>query len=148
MHPALIGFDNVVRYLPTLERVLVQRPNLAGSAVRLPATELAARSAEQPGLQLIDVRNTAELAAGAVPGTRHIPVVALVTRMSELNRHASIVVYCASGYRSSIAASVLRAGGFTRVTELRGGFEAWSTVGLPIQHHHWVSVSTLVNKVI
>jgi rhodanese-related sulfurtransferase len=43
-----------------------------------------------------------------------------------------VVVYCAGGYRSSIAASVLRAQGFDDVSDLLGGFDAWSQAGCPV----------------
>lgn len=145
---ARIGFDNIAGYLPTIERVLAQRSELATSATRLSATELAAWSAEEPGLQIIDVRNAGELAAGVVPGARHIPVAALGARMCGLDPQAPTVVYCASGYRSSIAASVLRASSFAEVAELLGGFEAWSTAGLPTHDSQPSNASPLViNKV-
>lgn len=130
---ARIGFDSVAGYLPTIERVLAQRPDLATSAARLPATDLAAWSAEEQQLQIVDVRNPGELAAGVVPGARHIPLAVLADQLSELDATAPTIVYCASGYRSSIAASALRASGFATVTDLLGGFEAWSAAGLPIE---------------
>jgi len=133
---ARIGFDNVAGYLPAIERILAQRPDLASSAARLPATELAMWSAEEPGLQIIDVRNFGELHAGAIPGARHIPLAALVDRMDKLDATAPTVIYCASGYRSSIAASALRAAGFPTVADLLGGFDAWSTASLPVINPH------------
>ncbi|MDQ4103172.1 MAG: MBL fold metallo-hydrolase [Actinomycetota bacterium] len=129
---ARIGFDSVVGYVPRIERVLEQRPELAGSAARVPAIDLATWSAEEPELQILDVRNPGELAAGVVPGAQHIPLAALVARIGELDATAPTVVYCASGYRSSIAASALRAGGFATVADVLGGFEAWSAAGLPV----------------
>ncbi len=125
---ARIGFDNVAGYLPDVEQVLARRPDLARAAARLPAAELAAWSAEEPGLQIIDVRNPGELAAGVVPGAQHIPLAALVDRMAELDARAPTIVYCAGGYRSSIAASALRAGGFATVADVLGGFAAWSVI--------------------
>ncbi len=133
---ARIGFDNVAGYLPGIERVLAQRPDLAASATRLPATDLAAWSAEEPALQIVDVRNPGELDAGVVSGARHIALAALIYRMGELDATTPTVVYCASGYRSSIAASALRGNGFTTVADVLGGFEAWSAAGLPLANRH------------
>ncbi|MGH3751344.1 MAG: molybdopterin-dependent oxidoreductase [Pseudonocardiaceae bacterium] len=130
---ARIGFDNVAGYLPTIERALAQRPDLVTSAVRLSATALAAWSAEEPRLQIVDVRNPRELTAGVVPGARHIPLAALINRMDELDPTAPTAIYCASGYRSSIAASALRAAGFPTVADVLGGFGAWSAAGLPAE---------------
>ncbi|MGH8963972.1 MAG: rhodanese-like domain-containing protein, partial [Actinomycetes bacterium] len=107
-------------------------PELASSARRLTAADVAAWIAEDPELQIVDVRNPGELDAGAIPGARQIPLAAFIDRMGELDAAAPTVVYCASGYRSSIAASALRADGFTTVADVLGGFEAWSAAGLPI----------------
>ncbi len=130
---ARIGFDTVAGYLPTIERALAARPDLVTAAVRLPAPALAAWSAEEPRLQIVDVRNPGELAAGVVPCARHIPLAALISRMDELAPTAPTVIYCASGYRSSVAASALRAAGFPTVADLLGGFTAWSAAGLPTE---------------
>jgi DMSO/TMAO reductase YedYZ molybdopterin-dependent catalytic subunit len=62
-----------------------------------------------------------------VPRAKHIPLAALLNRMSELDATAPIAVYCASGYRSSIAAAALRAAGFPVVADVLGGFAAWSS---------------------
>ncbi|HEY6424185.1 MAG TPA: MBL fold metallo-hydrolase [Pseudonocardiaceae bacterium] len=124
---ARIGFDDVVGYLPAIERVLAQHPDLAASASRLPATDLVAWSAQEPGTQILDVRNPGELAAGVIPGGQHIPLATLIDRVGELEPAAPTVVYCASGYRSSIAASALRAAGFSTVADLLGGFGAWES---------------------
>ena len=80
----------------------------------------------QPDLQLVDVRDTAELAGGTIPGNRPIPLAALTASLEALDLDVPVVVYCASGYRSSIAASVLSAGGFDDVSDLLGGYGAWA----------------------
>ncbi|MDQ3906534.1 MAG: rhodanese-like domain-containing protein [Actinomycetota bacterium] len=129
---ARIGFDQVAGYLPTVESVLAQYPQYASTAARLPVTELATWLAEEPRLQLVDVRNPGEVATGVLPAARHIPLAALIERIGELDPVAPTVVYCASGYRSSIAASALRAGGIAVVADLLGGFNAWSASGLPV----------------
>ena len=56
----------------------------------------------------------------------------LVPRLDELDRDAPTVVYCAGGYRSSTAASVLRAAGFADVSDLLGGWSGWVRAGLPV----------------
>ena len=74
----------------------------------------------------LDVRDTAELAGGSIPGNRPIPLAALNASLEALDPDRPVVVYCASGYRSSIAASVLSAGGFGDVSDLLGGYGAWA----------------------
>ena len=54
--------------------------------------------------------------------------------MEELARERPLVVYCSGGYRSAIAASILRANGFERVGDLAGGLAAWDSAGLASVH--------------
>ena len=129
---ARIGFDRVVGHLPDVEQVLAERPELAQAAMRLAAADLGSWRADEPDLQVVDVRNPGEQEAGVVPGAHRIPVAQLLDRMGELNRTRPTVVYCAGGYRSSTAASVLRAHGFSPVADIMGGFGAWAAAGLPV----------------
>jgi hydroxyacylglutathione hydrolase len=64
----------------------------------------------------------------------HVPLTRLVERIDTLPRDRPILIHCAGGYRSAIAASVLQRGGFTRVSELAGGFSAWERAALPVAH--------------
>jgi glyoxylase-like metal-dependent hydrolase (beta-lactamase superfamily II)/rhodanese-related sulfurtransferase len=116
-----IGFDGVVGAVSEIERVLVDRPELAETSTRLTAAELAVEGDE---VQLIDVRNPGELADGSHPAARNIPLARLVGEMSTLDANRPVVVYCAGGYRSSVAASVLRAHGFGDVADVLGGWPA------------------------
>jgi glyoxylase-like metal-dependent hydrolase (beta-lactamase superfamily II)/rhodanese-related sulfurtransferase len=122
---ARIGFDDVAGVLVDVERVLAERPELAASATRLSAAELRSWL-PAPELQIVDVRNPAEHAAGAIPDAVLLPLASLLGRTGELDPDATTVVYCASGYRSSIAASLLRALGFRNVADLQGGYNAWA----------------------
>jgi len=130
---ARIGFDRVEGFLPGIERVLAERPDLAAWAPRLAAADLASWRADDPDVVALDVRNPGEQAEGIVPGAVCIPLATLLDRMSELAPAAPTVVYCAGGYRSSIAASVLRSAGHERVGDLLGGFGAWVGAGLPVE---------------
>ncbi|GAY10959.1 rhodanese-like domain-containing protein [Pseudonocardia sp. N23] len=126
---ARIGFDHVLGHLgggPTAAPVEHLR-----TAGRIAATRLAGL-AEQ--VQVVDVRGPGEVAtSGMVPGALAIPLPALVSRLAEIDPAAPTVVYCAGGYRSSIAASLLRARGFARVDDLLGGFGAWTDGSRPVE---------------
>ncbi len=78
-----------------------------------------------PDLVLIDVRNPGEVALGTIPGARAISLPALLTNLDQLDRTAPTVVFCAGGYRSAIASSLLRSHGFSDVSDLVGGYTAW-----------------------
>jgi len=131
MRLARIGFDDVVGEVDGIEGELAARPELAAAAARLPATEVAEWMRDVPGLQLVDVRNPSEVEAGALEGARNLPLPRLIDHLDELDPSAPTVVYCAGGYRSSVAASTLRAHGFTVVADLIGGYGAWAAAGQP-----------------
>ena len=63
-----------------------------------------------------------------VAGAQHIDLPSLTRRLGELDPAKPTVVFCAGGYRSSIAASTLRANGFTDVSDILGGYNAWSAL--------------------
>jgi glyoxylase-like metal-dependent hydrolase (beta-lactamase superfamily II)/rhodanese-related sulfurtransferase len=125
---ARIGFDAVAGEVPDIEAELAARPELATSARRLPADDVAAWLAEEPDLQIVDVRNPTEtMVAGTIPGARNLPLPQLLDHLDDLDPTRPTVVYCAGGYRSSVAASTLTAHGFAHVADLMGGYGAWLT---------------------
>lgn len=83
-----------------------------------------ARDKVAAGALLLDVRSEGEFRSGAIPGAKNIPVQSLASRLGELERGRPIVVYCASGMRSSSAASLLKRSGFADVHDL-GPAAAW-----------------------
>lgn len=122
---ARIGFDRVIGYLDRPFEVMVDNPGDVQRASRLTAKAFDQRAAELADLQVVDVRNPGEVAAGTIPDARTIPVGQLPGRLNELDAARPTVVYCAGGYRSSVAASLLRRNGFTDVSDILGGFGAW-----------------------
>jgi hydroxyacylglutathione hydrolase len=122
---ARIGFDDVVGVLDDPEATFVEHPEAVQRASRLGVVDLRDRLAETD-VEVVDVRTPAEVEAGKIPGARTIALTELVHRVGELDPARPTVVYCASGYRSSIAASVLRAHGFADVSDLLGGYGAWA----------------------
>jgi len=121
-----IGFDRVIGALHDVESVLTAHPDAARRSSRLTVGELASRMADTAGLQVVDVRNPGEVALGTIDGAVTIPLAALRRSVGELDLARPIVVHCAGGYRSSIAASWLRAAGATDVSDLIGGYAAWT----------------------
>jgi hydroxyacylglutathione hydrolase len=84
-------------------------------------------------LQILDVRSPGEWKKGHVPGARHIFVPELRDRMNELDRNKPTAVYCGSGYRASIATSILKPQGFNELWNVPGSWEAWKKAKLPIE---------------
>lgn len=123
---ARVGVDTVVAAVATPGE-LGARPDLVGASSRLDAEEARRRLEEVDALQVIDVRNPGELADGALPGSTNIPLPRLRARLGELDPQRPVLVYCAGGYRSMAAASMLEAAGFTDVSDMVGGYSAWLT---------------------
>lgn len=80
----------------------------------------------------LDVRTRAEFAFGAIPGAINIPLDELRGRIDELPRNKDIHVYCAIGLRGYLALKILTGHGFTRVTNLSGGYKTYQTATAPI----------------
>jgi rhodanese-related sulfurtransferase len=74
---------------------------------------------------ILDVRAEHEWAQGRIDSSRNIPLPHLIDHLGEIPRDRPVVVHCASGYRSSLAASLLEHHGFTNIMDLVGGFDAW-----------------------
>ncbi|MEZ5171008.1 MAG: rhodanese-like domain-containing protein [Acidimicrobiia bacterium] len=127
-----IGFDTVVGYLEDPIRALVEHADLAECSSRVTAAELAELLDDDADLQLIDLRNPGELEGGTVPAAATVPLATLLDDPGGLDRSVPTVVYCAGGYRSSIASSALSARGFSDVSDLVGGFQAWASADRPV----------------
>ena len=122
---ARIGFDRVIGYLVEPYQVMLSHRDDVQIASRLTAPAFGDRTSQVANLQLVDVRNPGEAAAGMIPGAVNIPVGQLPDRLGELDPAKPTVVYCAGGYRSSVAASLLRQRGFADVSDILGGYNAW-----------------------
>ena len=123
---ARIGCDDVAGELDDPQRTFIEHPELVERASRLTAEQLRGRIAELADLVLVDVRQPGEVALGSIAGAKQIPVGHLAGSLDALDPGRPTVVFCAGGYRSSLAASVLRAAGFTDVSDLLGGYGAWT----------------------
>ena len=127
-----IGFDRVVGYLQDGLRSLESRPQLTASTERLSPALGAERLLSDEPPQVLDVRAPREYEAKHIDGSLNIPLNHLAERVRELSAARPLLVHCAGGYRSSIAASLLRQLGFGGVSELAGGIAAWEAAGLPL----------------
>ncbi len=132
-----IGFDQVVGYLEDGLHSIESRPDLMASTDRLSAQVASERVADAaPGHApvLVDVRTPNERTQKRIPGSVGIPLNHLAERASELPANRPLLVYCAGGYRSSIAASLLQRHGFGDVSEIAGGIAAWDAAKMPVEH--------------
>lgn len=117
---------------------------LAASRARIkrlaPADALAA---SRNGAILIDTRCAEQRRdTGVIPGSIHVPLSVLFWRLDPASGSSraeladpgrEVILVCAHGYSSSIAAATLRDLGFSRAADVEGGFEAWQAAGLPVE---------------
>jgi glyoxylase-like metal-dependent hydrolase (beta-lactamase superfamily II)/rhodanese-related sulfurtransferase len=122
---ARIGFDEVLGALDGGVAPLADRPELARQASRLSVTAFDDRVASTD-VQVVDVRNPGETALGTITDAALVPLAQLRDRAGELDLDRPIVVFCAGGYRSSVAASLLRSLGAADVSDILGGYGAWA----------------------
>src|SRR5438270_3128261 len=99
----------------------------------IPPAELAREVSSRKPI-LVDVREKDEMDAGVLPGARKVPRGFPELRIEETvpDRSADVVLYCAGGTRSLLAARTLKEMGYTRVRSMAGGFGAWKDAGLPL----------------
>lgn len=86
----------------------------------------ARRLIDEGALVLIDVRTPEEVAAGRLPGARHIPMDEVEARMNEIPKDRDVLVYCAGGGRSAAVCEALSERGWERLLNLDGGIGAWN----------------------
>ncbi|MEU2790123.1 rhodanese-like domain-containing protein [Streptomyces sp. NPDC007100] len=116
---ARIGYDHVLGHVQDPAAQLARHPELVSRTHRLAPDEAPSAQA-----QLVDVRNPAEYAAGALPGAVNLPLASLPGHCATLDPDRPVVLYCRSGNRSVIAAALLEARGFRDVRDISGGYEA------------------------
>jgi hydroxyacylglutathione hydrolase len=123
------GFENFAGYLVGGLDAWASAGEPVTTLCQLPVQQLAADDA---GAQLIDVRSLQEWHKGYMPGARHVFLPDLSAAIHTLDKGRTAAVYCDSGYRASIGASLLRAHGFS-VCTVPGSWQAWTARGLPVQ---------------
>jgi glyoxylase-like metal-dependent hydrolase (beta-lactamase superfamily II)/rhodanese-related sulfurtransferase len=122
---ARIGFDHVLGHVADPEAYLLVHESQVERSSRMTTAQVEA-ALDEESIQLVDIRNTSELAAGTIRGSLHLPLAQLRSRLGELDRARPVVLYCAGGWRSSVGASVLRAEGFSDVSDVLGGYNGWA----------------------
>jgi glyoxylase-like metal-dependent hydrolase (beta-lactamase superfamily II) len=129
-----IGFDHVAGYLQDGLHSLESRPELIAKTERLSAPFAAELLLSGNPPLVVDVRAPREREQKHIGGSLSLPLNRLAENLGRLPKNHSLLVYCAGGYRSSIAASLLQGNGFDSVSEIAGGIAAWEAAKLPVRH--------------
>lgn len=125
---ARIGYDDVIGYLEADSLTHTRQLSQLG----VDELHFALKRGEAP--RLLDVRTAGEYDAEHIDGAVHMPLPAVPRRMTELSKDGPLAVICGSGYRSSIAASLLSIAGFGRVQNVMGGMSAYLDTEPPNWH--------------
>lgn len=128
-----IGYDNILGWLAGGLSAWISGGRAVDRLTQTSAREVKLLLDQGPAVRLVDVRTAQEWEAGHLAGALHRPVADIVTAGLELPGDAPVVLYCGSGYRSNIAASLLSRRGFADVRSLAGGITAWRGAGFPVQ---------------
>jgi len=131
-HLFRLGYDNLAGYLhggmTSWQNAGLPLPSIGEWTVQ----ELN-QCKDRASITVLDVRSDAEYKEGAVPGAKHIYLPHLEAHLDELDQTQTIATYCGSGYRASIAASLLKRHGFEKVINIPGSWIAWENKDLPVQ---------------
>ena len=136
-----IGFDQVAGFLDGGLAAIDRGPT--GAAPRTPGFAITSTDRLSPQTAadriagpnpplVIDIRTPRERAEKSIKGSMHRPLNTFRDGLVDIAHDRAIIVHCAGGYRSSMAASLLQRDGFTNVSELAGGIAAWEAAGLPV----------------
>lgn len=133
-HLVRVGLDNIAGYLRHGMNGWVEAGLPFARTPQMSVQELNARIARTAdGLQLLDVRRDDEWETGHIPGARHVYTPHLTQHLASLDPRKPTAMYCGTGYRASIAASVLQRHGFQEVYTVLGSINAWKCAGYPLE---------------
>lgn len=132
-HLLRIGLMNVVGYLRRGIRGWTEAGLPFERVPQMSVHDLWHRIESEDALQVLDVRSPEEWETGHVPSASHRYVPDLIDQPPSLSRDEPVAVYCGSGYRASLAASLLKREGFERVYNVPGSMDAWTSAGYPLQ---------------
>jgi hydroxyacylglutathione hydrolase len=129
-----LGYDNVTGWLaggfPAWSRA-AQPVGMIGTCTVQSLKDLISRKQ----LFLLDVRDKKNREhVGRIPGSVHLYIGELPQHIPEIPKSRPVITYCDSGYKGSLAASVLAMHGSTEVTNVLGGMQAWMSAGYPVEH--------------
>jgi glyoxylase-like metal-dependent hydrolase (beta-lactamase superfamily II)/rhodanese-related sulfurtransferase len=128
---ARVGLENVVGYLEGGILAWYQSGRPLVTTEQIAVDELSRRIEAGDARQVLDVRRPGEWKAGHIGQASHLPLHELEAQSGKLDKRSPVAIICASGFRSSIATSLLERAGFSRVTNVVGGMNAWHAASLP-----------------
>jgi len=128
-----VGIEKVVGHLDGGVLAWEKSGRRLAEVPQISVVQLAEQLRARPGeIQVVDARKPGEWDAGHIEQSVLKPLSELTLRTADLDPKKPIAVHCKSGYRSSIATSLLKRAGFREVMNVVGGFDAWAAQKLPV----------------
>lgn len=127
---ARVGYDNCLGYLQGGIEAWKQAGKDLDTIETISAETFAHLRATHPDIAILDVRRKSEYDSEHIIGAQNFPLDYINQHMSEIDRNKKYYIHCAGGYRSMIAASILKARGFEHVVNVQGGFSAIRATGI------------------
>ena len=129
MRLARVGYDNTLGYLSGGIEAWKNAEKETDSIQSIPAAGFAEKFSDN--LNVLDVRRPGEYETEHIENAENKPLDFINDWMPEVNRDKEYFVHCAGGYRSMVAASILKARGFENIIEVAGGYGAISKTNVP-----------------
>lgn len=120
---ARVGFDSISGYLDNGFGAWKDAGLRYDMVISISAEELALDAKHNPKATILDVRKPEEFKSGHVFNAKNLPLNGLISGSENLDKNQEHLIHCAGGYRSMIAASMLKKNGFTNIKNVWGGFE-------------------------
>ncbi len=130
-----VGYDNTLGYLDGGIDTWITAGFVVDKIKRIDATELAEIRLADEKATIVDVRKPGEYSSAHLPGVPNLPLDFINQQMEEFPTTEPTYIHCAGGYRSMIAASILKGRGYHNYIDVRGGFGAIKKTNLPIEEN-------------
>ncbi|MCJ8164363.1 MBL fold metallo-hydrolase [Pontibacter sp. E15-1] len=128
---ARVGYDHAIGYLKGGFKSWANAGKEVDTISSIAATEFADRYTQNNSIKVVDVRKPSEFQSEHVETAENAPLDFLNDFLAELPKTEDMYLHCAGGYRSMIAASILKARGFDNVVNVEGGFKSISETAIP-----------------
>jgi hydroxyacylglutathione hydrolase len=128
---ARVGYDHALGFLQGGVAAWKEAGKEVDTIQSISAEEFAKRYEQNNALKVVDLRKPGEYQAEHVETAQHAPLDYLNDHLAELPKEEDMYLHCAGGYRSMIAASILKARGYDNVVNVEGGFKAIAETNVP-----------------
>lgn len=128
---ARVGYDHTIGYLNGGFDAWLASGKEMDSVTSVSAADFAEKF-QSGELEVIDVRKPDEFASGHIETAKNLPLDYINDLMAEFPKDKTLYIHCAGGYRSMIAASILKSRGVDDVINIEGGFGAVSKTNVPV----------------